>query len=109
MNRRRSVRFELHMPVICRWKDQLGSQHEIGGFSRDISTAGLYVLSSAPPPDGTDVGVEVLLPALGGAFRGLQLQSKGVVVRVEQAEAATGFAVRCEFASVDGLELKSAP
>ena len=110
MNRRRSVRFELQVPVICRWKDHQGSAHEIGGFSRDISTAGLFVLSSMPPPDGTDVSVEVLLPALGGdTSRGLRLQSEGEVVRVEHGEAETGFAVRCEFGSVDDLEPKSAP
>jgi hypothetical protein len=110
VDRRGSVRFELHMPVICRWKDHQGNQHEIGGFSRDISTAGMFVLSSGLPPDGTDVSVEVLLPPLGGATsRGLQLRSVGEVVRVEQGEAATGFAVRCEFGSVDELKPKSAP
>jgi len=109
VNRRSSVRFAMQMPVICRWTDPQGSPHEIGGFSRDISTAGLFVLSSEPPPDGTDVRVEVLLPALGGGTsRGLQLQSKGEVVRVEHGEAVRGFAVCCEFGSVDGLEPKSA-
>src|ERR1700737_826016 len=110
VNRRRSVRFELHMPVICRWKDHQGSPHEIGGFSRDVSTAGLFVLSPMPPPEGTDVTVEVLLPALGRATsHGLKLQSEGEVVRVEQGKAATGFAVRCEFGNIDALEPKSAP
>jgi len=108
LNRRSSVRFAIQMPVICRWKDQQGSAHEIGGFTRDISTAGLFVLSSAPPPDGTDIRVEVLLPALGGgSSRGLHLQSEGEVVRAEHREAATGFAVRCEFGSVDGREPQS--
>jgi hypothetical protein len=105
VNRRSSVRFAMQMPVICRWKDHNGSPHEIGGFSRDISTAGLFVLSSAPPTDRTDVSVDVLLPALGGGTsHGLHLQSEGKVVRVEHREAATGFAVRCEFESIDGRE-----
>jgi len=110
VNLRSSARFAMKMAVICRWKDHQGSAHEIGGFSRDISTAGLFVLSSALPPDGTDVSVEVLLPALGGGTsRGLRLQSEGKVVRAEHREAATGFAVRCEFARVDGREPESAP
>ena len=100
VNRRGSVRFELHMPVICRWRDGQGGPHEIGGFSRDISTAGVFVASPAPPPEETDVTLEVLLPALGGAAsHGLQLQSAGKVVRVDHGMAAPGFAVRCEFES----------
>ena len=110
MNRRQSLRFELQMPVICRWKDHRGSAHEIGGFSRDISTAGVFVLSSAPPPEGTNVAVEVLFPALGGATsQGLQLQSDGEVIRVDRGKPAMGFAIRCDFISVGGQEGKSVP
>ena len=102
MNRRRSVRFELQMPVVCRWKDHQDRQCETGGFSRDIGVAGLFVLSSVLPPEGVAVTLKVLLPALGRATSsGLQLQSEGKVVRIE---AATGFAVCCEFEKVDGVE-----
>ncbi len=77
---------------------------------RSIRNADAGYFSSALPPDGTDVSVEVLLPALGGGTsRGLRLQSEGKVVRAEHREAATGFAVRCEFARVDGREPESAP
>ena len=112
MNRRRSVRFELQMPVICQWKDQQGRQYETGGFSRDIGAAGVFVLSSVSPREETDVTLKVLLPALGGTpSGGLQLQSEGKVVRIE---AATGFAVCCEFERVefervDGVETKPGP
>ena len=102
MNRRRSVRFELQMPVVCRWRDDQDRQCETGGFSRDIGVAGLFVLSSVLPPEGVAVTLKVLLPALGRASSsGLQLQSEGKVVRIE---AATGFAVCCEFEKVDGVE-----
>src|SRR4030088_82980 len=72
VDRRGPPRFRLQATVICRWKDEEGSQHEIDGLARDISSGGVYVVSSVPPPAGIQLGVEVLLPPLRPGLQQLQ-------------------------------------
>jgi hypothetical protein len=61
VDRRRSDRFDLSVPVVYRWRDNQGS-HEIGGFSRDISRGEVFVIHSVAPAEGTQIDLEVLLP-----------------------------------------------
>ena len=92
MDRRRSRRFELHVPAICRLKSAQ-ARHEIGGFTRDVSSGGVFVLSPDPPAEGTEVDLDLLLPPLEAGSQVLKVLYEGVVVRVERAGTATGFAV----------------
>jgi hypothetical protein len=101
VDRRGPTRFRLQATVICRWKDEEGSQHEIDGLARDISSGGVYVVSSVPPPAGIQLGVEVLLPPLRPGLQQVQLQSDGEVVRVERSVPKGGFAVMCDFGMID--------
>ena len=103
MDRRGSTRFRLRVMVVCRWKDDEGNAHEIDGLTRDISTGGVYVVSSVPPPGGIQLGVEVLLPPLRPGIQPVQLQCDGDVVRVERGMATSGFAVMCDFGMIDNL------
>lgn len=96
MDRRRSRRFDMRAPAIWRSKDAQAS-HETGGFTRDVSSGGVFILSSVPPAEGTPIDLEVLLPPLETSSQELKLQCEGVVVRVEREAAPTGFAVRCNF------------
>ncbi len=99
MELRRATRFQVHAPVIFHWIDQEGVQRQAGGFARDISTGGVFVLSEVPPPIGTVVRLELMLPRLEAAARGWQLKASGKVVRVEW----DGFAGTADFGRQDEL------
>jgi len=104
MERRRSVRFDLNVPVICRYKNKRGRAHAFGGFSRDISERGLFVVGPSVPPEGKAVAVRVLLLHMHKADgHGLQLKSKGLVIRTEPG----GFAVSCRFVNTENSRVKS--
>ena len=100
MERRRAARFGLNMPVICQCENEHGRARELGGFSRNISTTGLFVAAPGAPSERTPVAVTVLLPPLHKSDgHALQLKSKGLVVRAEP----DGFAVSCEFGKTENL------
>ncbi len=88
VERRKTARYQLRVPVIIQWNNQEGARQQGGGFSRDISTGGVFVLCNASPPTNTAISLEVLLPPLEAAAQGLRLQAGGEIVRVEE----TGFA-----------------
>jgi hypothetical protein len=103
VDRRGATRFGLRVTVVCRWKAADGSVHEIDGLTRDISTGGVYVVSSVPPREGIQVGLEVFLPPLRPGLQPLRLGCDGEVVRVERGVPAGGFAVMCDFGKIDQL------
>lgn len=97
MQQRESVRFQLRLPVIFRWTDEQVGRQQNGGFTRDISTRGLFVYSSTPPPAGVTVDFEVMLPPLEKSGHGVRLQSEGMVLRIERRGEHTGFAATGDF------------
>jgi hypothetical protein len=94
---RESVRFHIRLPVIFRWSDEQGGRQQNGGFTRDISTRGLFVYSLIPPPSGGTVDLEVMLPPLEESGHGVRLQSEGRVLRIERKGEQTGFATTGDF------------
>src|SRR5436309_10214256 len=97
VQQRKSVRFHIRLPVIFRWNDEQGGRQQNGGFTRDISTGGLFVYSLIPPPSGVSVELEVMLPALEESGHGLRLRSEGRVLRIERKCEHTGFAATGDF------------
>ena len=97
MQQRKSVRFRIRLPVIFRWKDEQGGSQQNGGFTRDISTGGLFVYSLIPPPSGVTLELEVMLPALEQSGHGVRLRSEGRVLRIERKKERTGFAATGNF------------
>ncbi len=93
MDLRRATRYQVRAPVIFHWLDKEGVQRQAAGFTRDISTGGIFVLSAESPPIGTGVSLEVALPPLEDASRSWQLKASGKVVRVEP----NGFAGTADF------------
>lgn len=67
------------------------------GFTRDISSEGLFVVSSSLPPVGTAITLEVSLPAIEFDTPGLDLRFEGVVVRSEESTEGGGLAVAGHF------------
>jgi hypothetical protein len=113
VERRKSVRFQLPVPVVLKWNDERGVAEHGGGFSRDISSQGIFVHCSTFPPEGAEVTIEVALPPLQAGFQGLQLRACGRVVRVESIGETCGMAVVADFAmpepvSVSRAELEQA-
>jgi len=96
MERRATCRYLLRLPVILRWTDDNGVTQERGGFTRDISTGGVFVICDAPPQLATCIALELLLPPLAADAPGLRLTSSAQVVRAEQAPM-TGFAALSDF------------
>jgi hypothetical protein len=73
------------------WEEPDGNRREGSGVTRDISTIGIYVVSSSCPPPGVRVQLQVSLPSLHGTLPGWRLDAEGQVVRVEAED--DGFAV----------------
>lgn len=81
--------------MIFGWTDPDGLSQRQGGFTRDISTGGLFVLCDVSPPLETVLTLSVLLPPLQAALPFLRLTGEGQVVRVGMKQ--TGFAAASEF------------
>src|SRR5579864_430999 len=92
VQQRKAIRFHIRLPVIFRWSDEQSSRQQNGGFTRDISTGGLFIYSLIPPPLGVTVELEVVLPALEESGHGVRLRSEGRVLRIERKGDPTGFA-----------------
>jgi PilZ domain len=98
--RRVARRFVMSVPVLFRWKvDE--NEHRSGGFTRDVSTFGVYVVCEDECPElNAGVALEILLPRQDAQNVGLKLKSVGEVVRIERAGERKGFAVRTDFDNV---------
>jgi PilZ domain len=94
---RSHARYRLEAPVLFSWEDHDGSQLQGGGFTRDLSATGAFILSRASPPKGVSVRLEILLPPLKGKGH-LTMFCDGRVVRLDQAlgEKRGGFAAVCD-------------
>jgi len=100
VDRRKSLRYELRVPVVFRWDD--GHVKHAGGFSRDLSPAGAYVSCDEQgdcPGRGATVEMELLLPPIDAKAQGLRLKAEAEVVRTNSACEPLGFAVRSNFSA----------
>jgi PilZ domain len=101
---RRQIRYPLRTPVVYRWLDNTGLRRRARGWTRDISEAGAYVLSSQCPQKGEFVELTFKLLALREKQtpkNSEHLEIGGEVVRVDVAEiagTAVGFAIRSKTA-----------
>ena len=82
-------RFKLVVPVLYRWTDQ--EQRYDVGCSRDISSAGIFIVSARCPPLHSSIDVEVVFPACDPLTSEVRLRCAGQVVRVQVSDNATGF------------------
>lgn len=103
MDRRKSLRFRLQLPVVARWTDGEGKVQYGAGFSRDICARGVFILSSERPAIGAMVSINVQLPYVRADFKEWQLRSVGSVVRVEAAWDISGYAVLCDFRGLEDI------
>jgi hypothetical protein len=91
------MRFLLRCPAVFEWIDGEGESQVGAGFTRDLSAAGVFLLSKAAPSAGTRLRIEVLLPGERRTEEGLKLSSDATVIRIEQGQENTGFAASSQF------------
>ena len=92
--RRKHPRYTVRVPVSVRVS--AGDSREISGESENVSRDGILLSSTSRMPEGTTVGIVLVLqPETAPQFR---LIGKGKVVRVEQQSSAARFfiAIRCD-------------
>lgn len=79
------MRFALRAPVHFAWTDRDGVMYAGEGFSRDMSTHGVYVCTEwlAQLQRGLDIDIDVLLPSFSGPHRTLHVSGRAKVNRVE--------------------------
>jgi hypothetical protein len=105
--RRKAVRYRLSCPVLFTWHAGVGDERQGGGFSRDISTRGVYVACDREcPPVNTEISVEVLVPAPDSGFVAMKLAAELKVVRLGGFAEGTGFGAGADFA-FDAFPLRS--
>jgi PilZ domain len=86
---RQNKRYRLKASVAFSWELPDGNSIQGEGHTRDISPAGVFVLTGFRPPLGASVKLEVVLPSLREEHSGACLRTCGHVVRAEEI----GFAV----------------
>jgi len=95
---RKTKRYPVSAPALFMWAPANGKPHSAQGVTRDINTFGVYVKTSAVPPLGALVQMEIVLPKLGGDSPGMRLQGEGIVLRCDFGDAAKcGFAASAQF------------
>jgi hypothetical protein len=94
MERRGATRFRLRLAVVFSWRDEHGTVQGSEGWSRDLSSRGIYVRADRVPPIGAAVEMNVFLPEPGYQIRAAELHAKGLVVRIDRRAGAqsSGFA-----------------
>jgi hypothetical protein len=97
MELRNRFRHQLAADAMFTWE---GPQEELllgEGLIRDISLSGTFILSSACPPVGTQVQLDICLdpnPLFGQ--RRIRILTEAKVVRVEHSQECEGFATMTE-------------
>jgi hypothetical protein len=104
MDRRKTVRYRLQLPVIFAWRDRKGTKRKEAGFTRDIGTSGLYVFSSRRPSVGTRLHLDIVLPLARNAPSPIaRLRVTASVVRAGDLKEELGFAACGDLGFVSGL------
>ena len=89
-----SSRYRVSLPVLVSWGD--GKTHTCGGFTRDVSTTGVFVLCREKLPLNTTVEIEILLPT-SGKLPGTAVKTTGWVVRTYGENEGAGLAIEGQF------------
>jgi hypothetical protein len=101
MERRSSVRYELRVPVLFSWDNAQAGPRQAGGFTRDLSTVGAYVICEQAtdcPAVHSTVAVHLLLPPLETGAPAIPLNTdEARVVRAGSKTEDTGFAIVADF------------
>src|ERR1019366_9966202 len=79
----------MRAPVLFHWKKSRNDRFQGEGITRDISGAGVYVLTATCPPVNSIVQMEVAFPQLQSAAT-MRIKAEMRVLRVEHDTAGEG-------------------
>lgn len=100
---RQEARYPVAAPVSFWWPCSGSSLRAGEGFTRNISTRGVHVSTTACPPAGVCIQMTIFLPPPDGGIHGVTLEGEGVVLRMDGAREGIhdtdikGFAAAIEF------------
>jgi PilZ domain len=98
VEKRKTVRFRLHVPATFRRRNQPGTKKQNMGWTRDISASGVFVISPVAMAVGTRVRLEVYLPPLApNTSQRLRLEAIGKIIRVSKTGKDRGFAATYKY------------
>ena len=104
---RAATRYPLRFPVLLSWVlDGDGGTGD--GFTRDVSTMGLFVESTASLPIGTPINVDLVLQTRAASGSGAHLRGNGSVVRLAGVTEAKGFAIAAQLGFTEKRESRRA-
>ena len=95
LERRQHARFNVRARVNFKWQDE-GNLYVGSGFTRDISTNGMFIFSDAVPPAKADMELDISFPPASNAKTNLRMSAMALVIRLEGATKPRepgGFAV----------------
>ena len=69
------------------WGERTGDKKRGKGVTRDMSAGGLYLHTDTPPPVGSSVKLDMVLPKVRGMLKNLRMKVMGRVVRVQPPQA----------------------
>jgi hypothetical protein len=99
MDQRKTIRYPVNCPAMCRWTVSDARKQTSFGLTRDISVRGVFVLNNSSPPIGTPIELNIAIPNLSGEAHGLYLVATGSVIRIDELGdyARRGFAAEVQF------------
>ena len=86
MKERKFLRIPVGTRAVFSWSKKRGQENRGKGVTRDISAGGMYLYTKTPPPVGSSVKLELLLPKVRGAVQAFKMKVLGRVVRVQPPE-----------------------
>src|SRR5664279_1052431 len=95
---RNANRYRLNVPAVFWWPGVDGFSEHGEGITTDISSSGVFVLTTALPPLGTRIELDVSLPGVGDGSPGIRLNGEGFVLRLQPGPTGpVGFAASVQF------------
>jgi len=82
VERRKGIRYRMSASVMFRWSGPEDGQYQGEGITRDISVAGVFVMTATCPPPNAVLQMEVLLPLSDGTSKAL-MKADMMILRVE--------------------------
>ena len=93
MEHRNRVRYRLAASAVFAWRGADRARLVGEGTTRDISLAGVFILSPTCPPVGVTIQLDVFLSSLvPSTKRGVRIKTEATVTRVDHAGSVEGFA-----------------
>ena len=93
MEHRRTLRFEVHVPVVFDWSDESGNSRRGAGFTHDLSRSGMFAWCEGEcPPPYANLSITLLFPGLSPQAKPWRMRCTGRILRIHEAREGKGFA-----------------